>query len=112
MATKCALGRLFWNQSIFVRVAFDVVLNLSVVFVVPCFLHGRCLLQHLSNFGGVPESCVLHQLVVPLIVEAVLADAVAMELMLGVPGRKLKAIARVLVLAGQDGGLAVLDLFV
>ena len=112
MATERALGRLIRNQCIFVRVAFDVVFDFTIVFVESRFLHGRLLLQHLTNIGRVPKPRVLHQLVVLLVVEVVLPDAVAVKLMLSIPRGELKAITGVLVLACEDGSLPVLDLLV
>lgn len=112
MAAKCTFGGFFWNQCVFIRVSFDVKVDLAFVFMESRFLHGRFLLQHLSNVGGVPEARVFHQLVIFLVVEIMLPDSMTMELVLRVSRCELKAIARVLELACKNRTLPILDLLV
>ena len=60
MPTEGTLSRLFWDQSIFICVTFNIVLDLVIILKEPMFLGRRVLFKHLANVCGMPESRIFH----------------------------------------------------
>ena len=109
MTTKRTLRRLFWQQRVLVRISLDIVLHFAydcfVTFLLDRWFRRQNIVDHVRRV----EPRVLHEVIVLLIVKALLAEAVAVELMLGISGSKLEAVARVHELVWENCALAFLD---